>query len=178
MIIWLFPNFNPRPPRGGRLQHLCSCHRFQRFQSTPPARGATGMGRLVTSSLIFQSTPPARGATALFCGLVSEKENFNPRPPRGGRRRGAITPTRQRVFQSTPPARGATARGRTEHHSGSISIHAPREGGDLDGTVIPISQYISIHAPREGGDLVAIPHFLGVVTFQSTPPARGATNQP
>ena len=33
-----------------------------------------------------------------------------------------------------------------------ISIHAPREGGDLDflGTVLDF--IISIHAPREGGD--------------------------
>ena len=37
-----------------------------------------------------------------------------------------------------------------------ISIHAPREGGDLDflGTVLEI--VISIHAPREGGDLVPV----------------------
>ena len=35
-----------------------------------------------------------------------------------------------------------------------ISIHAPREGGDLDflGTVLDF--IISIHAPREGGDLL------------------------
>ena len=41
-----------------------------------------------------------------------------------------------------------------------ISIHAPREGGDLDflGTVLDF--IISIHAPREGGD----PWFLPMVT--------------
>ena len=34
----------------------------------------------------------------------------------------------------------------------NISIHAPREGGDLKITVISSLSYISIHAPREGGD--------------------------
>ena len=34
-----------------------------------------------------------------------------------------------------------------------ISIHAPREGGDLLGVILVcLMRYISIHAPREGGD--------------------------
>ena len=59
-----------------------------------------------------------------------EEKYFNPRPPRGGR---------PRVSPSTEVRK--------------ISIHAPREGGDLSPVVT---------APEE-------------VTFQSTPPARGAT---
>ena len=58
-----------------------------------------------------------------------------------------------------------------------ISIHAPREGGDLcpnqarKGAIM-----ISIHAPREGGDC-SFPCPKGVTyKFQSTPPARGATS--
>ena len=35
-----------------------------------------------------------------------------------------------------------------------ISIHAPREGGDLTAPPPYARVYISIHAPREGGDLV------------------------
>ena len=35
----------------------------------------------------------------------------------------------------------------------TISIHAPREGGDVDkDTVVNSILLISIHAPREGGD--------------------------
>ena len=34
---------------------------------------------------------------------------------------------------------------------------------------------ISIHAPREGGDVVGIRLFVTITLFQSTPPARGAT---
>ena len=34
----------------------------------------------------------------------------------------------------------------------AISIHAPREGGDLGVILVCLMRYISIHAPREGGD--------------------------
>ena len=33
-----------------------------------------------------------------------------------------------------------------------ISIHAPREGGDFEFTLLFVFLVISIHAPREGGD--------------------------
>ena len=79
-----------------------------------------------------------------------------------------------------------------------ISIHAPCEGGDAPGTPTPIGTFgISIHAPCEGGDVCngrcdsgsrhfnprplrggrLLPKGLAVwsASFQSTPPARGAT---
>ena len=57
------------------------------------------------------------------------------------------------LFQSTPPARGATNLLRIEKDVSVISIHAPREGGDLkSSTEVPEGETISIHAPREGGD--------------------------
>ena len=79
-------DFNPRPPRGGRLppgsssnflsiisihapreggdcgRHICSAG-WCLFQSTPPARGATKALSFIAHSQEFQSTPPARGAT-------------------------------------------------------------------------------------------------------------------
>ena len=61
----------------------------------------------------------------------------------------------------------------------SISIHAPREGGDA--SFSRFSQYrlhISIHAPREGGDETITLHYPQHFLFQSTPPARGATYMP
>ena len=59
-----------------------------------------------------------------------------------------------------------------------ISIHAPREGGDLgleQGT--GVEPVISIHAPREGGDVNAERFVSFYQQFQSTPPARGATSK-
>ena len=56
--------------------------------------------------------------------------HFNPRPPR----RGRLTVVRN--FQPLL----------------SISIHAPREGGDRVSQAADWHNIISIHAPREGGD--------------------------
>ena len=56
-------------------------------------------------------------------------------------------------FQSTPPVRGAT------------QIKAK----------FPIQSVISIHAPREGGDVTTSTAMVQEEVFQSTPPVRGAT---
>ena len=85
-------------------------------------------------------------AALLFC-------HFNPRPPRGGRLRFLqLCPTTV-AFQSTPPARGATEDRKPTVEVEPISIHAPREGGDVSDTIANMRrENISIHAPREGGD--------------------------
>ena len=57
-----------------------------------------------------------------------------------------------------------------------ISIHAPREGGDLHQEYHrAVHSDISIHAPREGGDAWLFSALMQPQQFQSTPPARGAT---
>ena len=126
----------------------------QSFQSTPPVRGATedkdGNKRYITISIhapraggdtersairhggaTFQSTPPVRGATAASTPM-------------------APTTT---TFQSTPPVRGATS----------------------DFVRVPQGYSISIHAPRAGGDILRVMLPLPSSVFQSTPPVRGAT---
>ena len=60
---------------------------------------------------------------------------------------------KDRQFQSTPPARGATTVAAEAKAANIISIHAPREGGDVLEAVVAGEVDISIHAPREGGDL-------------------------
>ena len=57
------------------------------------------------------------------------------------------------TFQSTPPVRGATPNFIDTAIQKSISIHAPRAGGDIPQTMSGMSPAI----------------------FQSTPPVRGAT---
>ena len=59
----------------------------------------------------------------------------------------------KRQFQSTPPARGATFQVVRADIGHGISIHAPREGGDLAADAPFLAAGISIHAPREGGDV-------------------------
>ena len=56
-----------------------------------------------------------------------------------------------------------------------ISIHAAREGGDVDGVNANHGDIISIHAAREGGDLTCAERYLSVQIFQSTPPVKAAT---
>ena len=58
------------------------------------------------------------------------KPHFYPRSPRGERRQ----------LESRCP------------HMGAISIHAPREGSDVQHARQQITDDISIHAPREGSD--------------------------
>ena len=82
---------------------------YRRFQSTPPARGAT-IGRkkkLINGNISIHA--PREGGDYVFAPGPASFSDFNPRPPRGGRRL---------FFHDL-----------TGHEM--ISIHAPREGGDL-----------------------------------------------
>ncbi len=57
-----------------------------------------------------------------------------------------------------------------------VSIHAPRAGGDLLHFAVSRGMdSVSIHAPRAGGDPGQLSGWVKYLTFQSTPPARGAT---
>ena len=131
-VLWMVKsNFNPRPPRGGRLRVTEDGWWRSEFQSTPPARGATGAAGDCLQLGLFQSTPPARGATC-WCharptghaiSIHAPREGgdaasrrrlvglsyFNPRPPRGGRLEPVQIGVVRLEFQSTPPARGATS---------------------------------------------------------------------
>ena len=104
------PEFQSTPPaRGGDYWHTSGAFVVGRFQSTPPARGATLRQGLSLPHRRFQSTPPAKGATLLNPVFVFSFRDFNPRPPRVGRQKG------------NEDIRKAKR----------ISIHAPREGGDV-----------------------------------------------
>ena len=61
----------------------------------------------------------------------------------------------------------------TKHYK-IISIHAPREGGDVSIVILCVSQYIiSIHAPREGGDPVQGAASAHIANFNPRPPRGG-----
>ena len=169
------------------------------FQSTLPARGATGFKFRGIDDVIFQSTLPARGATWDY---ISEAYGayISIHAPRTG-------------SDPQPRERGITTKG--------ISIHAPRTGSDKSSRICldihipnfnprsphgerltPVARWksvipISIHAPRTGSDgkVCADSARYGYfnprsphgerpkqqrqlhcwLAFQSTLPARGAT---
>ncbi len=164
----------PRTGSDGEVRHHDAAD--AKFQSTLPARGATGRadaqlwrwyfnprsphgerrfcGVLVFRDASFQSTLPARGATLLGATAMPRRHYFNPRSPHGERPSTAVND------------------GVTMH----ISIHAPRTGSDWNGTCSKATLQISIHAPRTGSDKTCGENHLRDATFQSTLPARGATS--
>ena len=84
--------------------------------------------------------------------------------------------SRQQQFQSTPPARGATQLGTPVSCHHSDFNPRPPQGGRLHGRGRRFADFvISIHAPRKGGDYSTPARAALTMSFQSTPPARGAT---
>ena len=147
------PNFNPRPPRGGRPGHSSHSRPASDFNPRPPRGGRRKPVMVLAVKGEFQSTPSARRATlhpaleacfiAISIHALREEDdrksspgkaghrNFNPRPPRGERP----------AVESLP---------------------------EPDGT-------ISIHALRGESDVFKRSGSLSRRQFQSTPSARRAT---
>ncbi len=154
----------------------------------------------VGRAIIFQSTPPVWGATLTTCGF-RETQNisihaprvggdpgcmtasraifyFNPRPPCGGRPcRGISWAGTALYFNPRPPCGGRPSLVHQVDDAGSISIHAPRVGGDSRAPYHPPGPGISIHAPRVGGDFTVKDDVSKLSKFQSTPPVWGATEE-
>ena len=101
----------------------------------------------------FQSTPPARGATFPFSDIPTTASYFNPRPPRGGR------PAADMLLLPAP----------------AISIHAPREGGDVSPPRDCSKDAEFQSTPPARGATALSTICAPCCIFQSTPPARGAT---
>ena len=102
--------------------------------------------------------------------------HFNPRTPRGVRPVPSPTGWASLKFQSTHPARGATPRRMVQNRHGAISIHAPREGCDVQigRRAQDDAKHFNPRTPRGVRPTSAWP-LTGPSIFQSTHPARGAT---
>ena len=144
---------------------------------------------------------PRMGSDILFIPPLESRIDFNPRSPHGERPKVQIRENNQLAFQSTPPAWGATDIRGEDVSPFTISIHAPRMGSDelfkkgkariyyfnprsphgerrTDTRRRGSSAHISIHAPRMGSDSRKPGIAHDWITFQSTPPAWGATGRP
>ena len=169
------------------------------FQSTLPARGATVIATAFAlaptisihaprtgsdqgfkfrgiDDVIFQSTLPARGATVGQDGACRLREDFNPRSPHG--ERPAVGQSSRRACDFNPRSpHGERPQPRWFAICNLIiSIHAPRTGSDISKESARKFMRISIHAPRTGSDQGFKFRGIDDVIFQSTLPARGATN--
>ena len=149
------PDFNPRPPCGGRRFTCCQALLLSAFQSTPSLRRATAPS----------AHPPSAPA------------NFNPRPPCGGRLQTPLARHPIFRFQSTPSLRRATSRrpagcGPHCHFNPRPPcggrLRRPGPGG--------VEAAISIHALLAEGDAIMTISTIQPTRFQSTPSLRRATS--
>ena len=170
------------------------------FQSTLPARGATALFQYYQRYLFqFQSTLPARGATIRNVCIIICRRYFNPRSPHGERHVLATYWETLKDFNPRSPHGERPNDFVTFLCVYDISIHAPRTGSDPQARRRGRHDTISIHAPRTGSDPTpgisdaAKGHFNprsphgerpactltteNCNVFQSTLPARGATQQ-
>ena len=196
------PSFNPRAPRGTRLQGTTRGHPDQHVSIHAPRAGrdwttnpisdvlhvsihAPRAGRDPAGPFVdraedeFQSTRPARDATCRLMLPTLSPHCFNPRAPRGTRPSGPTLMTTALCFN--PRAPRGTRRGGGWYYSAAarVSIHAPRAGRDCRQIARTEStKVVSIHAPRAGRDQRQGTAFREPVKFQSTRPARDATQRP
>ena len=146
-------SFNPRTPRGVRPGLDCPKVINYRFQSTHPARGATGQQEDYHLDQQVSIHAPREGCD------VSVKAVGLP----------AL------VFQSTHPARGATHSPLYPLYVSFVSIHAPREGCDHGALRQHKPEYcFNPRTPRGVRPYSSLSRSIWLL-FQSTHPARGAT---
>ena len=118
-----------------------------------PREGSDGPGpqfRPLLSPISIHA--PREGSDWPAGRVVTCPTYFYPRSPRGERRVFTTSFAAPDRFLSTLPARGATRPSTVSSRVPEISIHAPREGSDLDLGQVVEGLAISIHAPREGSD--------------------------
>ena len=169
-------NFNPRSPHGERRGYAGSLSRLGAISIHAPRTGSDPMRVMALPVPIFQSTLPARGATGWRCSSGCRSCDFNPRSPHGERRfvlcalfcNLDISIHAPRTGSDLPADRAVSQ----IYHFNPRSPHGERRKGSQPRES---PHHISIHAPRTGSDVSASPLATLTKKFQSTLPARGAT---
>ncbi len=190
------PGFNPRPPRGGRLEMTVYWPGHGLFQSAPPTRGATGRRVRQGVRRAVSIRAPHAGGDLRGWALTYRSSSFNPRPPRGGRPAMVAASMAMLSFQSAPPTRGATGDHLARFPTFEVSIRAPHAGGDFPwelsngtrqcfnprpprgGRLFARSPthrhlFVSIRAPHAGGDTMRSASITSVTCFNPRPPRGG-----
>ena len=124
----------------------------------------------------FQSTPPARGATCRSGSAPGQREDFNPRPPRGGATMEKELFVQNIKISIHAPREGGRLRSRLKKPAQlRISIHAPREGGATGTRSKPMQPSAAFQStpPARGGDHTGHTSTAQRGNFNPRPPARG-----
>ena len=171
-------HFNPRSPHGERRHRFCRISGERYFNPRSPHGERLQLFAEFFFKFVFQSTLPARGATGTELNPFCSGCNFNPRSPHGERRRlSGWTCGAGRHFNPRSPHGERRHFRNRQGQVQSISIHAPRTGSDPAENQTKRCIFISIHAPRTGSDNHSITIINKETPFQSTLPARGATQE-
>ena len=105
-------------------------HYLQAFQSTLPARGATGMPAASPFAVTISIHAPRTGSDGQPRKPRHRACRFQSTLPARGATHGMQWHVWTTTFQSTLPARGATLGAEANAGRNGISIHAPRTGSD------------------------------------------------
>ena len=176
VLILLTENISIHAPRtGSDRQRPKKKIKKILFQSTLPARGATGGGKMMEQTENFNPRSPHGERRPLPTFPAAAAAYFNPRSPHGERHLQRLGQFNRPAISIHAPRTGsdcADACGSSRH---KISIHAPRTGSDVWRWRCTAQNNISIHAPRTGSDCIPADVARRSTRFQSTLPARGAT---
>ena len=128
--------------------HIC------KFQSTLPARGATLVAGYKSGDHIISIHAPRTGSDRRRLRSSTTRPHFNPRSPHG-----------ERHYKRT-------------NGEGRCNFNPRSPHGERPTRMVRYccAELISIHAPRTGSDCKSRSKRLSKRTFQSTLPARGATD--
>ena len=173
LIAYVQDSFNPRPPRGGRRGTVCSTIGNGKFQSTPPAWGATPDQRHDVIPVSVSIHAPRVGGDVCATTRVRNVSCFNPRPPRGGRRARSASASALSSFQSTPPAWGATLDHGLCNVMRLFQSTPPAWGATVVIDLESDGPIVSIHAPRVGGDATMATGIPRRPSFNPRPPRGG-----
>ena len=139
-----------------------------------PREGGDHYNTLFSGAQCISIHAPREGGDVTGSEARRRPANFNPRPPRGGRHSFFCSTIRLYLFQSTPPARGATRFRAASFLDATISIHAPREGGDISlSNLRSIRPYFNPRPPRGGRLPFLRRRSSGKLHFNPRPPRGG-----
>ena len=168
-------HFNPRAPHGARPELHIKPKLGSLFQSTRPAWGATVKPKAAAPPMGISIHAPRMGRDARTAYRASCRLYFNPRAPHGARLPRRAPASASVHFNPRAPHGARLAPCIAQLLPVVISIHAPRMGRDGSGAGSGLSSADfnprAPHGARRPTALFAV----GLLTFQSTRPAWGAT---
>ena len=152
MDNFVYYNFNPLPPCGGRRCSLYRSIQSANFNPLPPCGGRPGAIRLRTGGRNFNPLPPC-GGRPMECGISSFPMHFNPLPPCGGRLIYTKSQGTFLRFQSTPSVWRETASNpKVSLQYRNFNPLPPCGGRPVTRVARSVIVRISIHSLRVEGD--------------------------